>query len=497
MANRTGLSGKEMRTPEDLKLAAAIFWLNIHPDRAVDRVMSSIGVYRAWQNSPPDEFQNSLVVHSKNSSLKALARLLALIQDLRLTPHSDELLLRLNCLSEAQFSSYVRTHNFKQVVRNSITLPPVVLWDLGNNAANRYHSEIKSSRPGAELKIPDSRVKPIIHIHPAPFTSQGFGVKAPNATAHNIFFGTDRNHTSSHLKAQFGDERNEAGITYGVAEVSIPHVHKEGSIERPPKRFRIFSTAENPNLHIVIHKVTARTRQDWIESAKMIDSDGLLFIHGFNVTFDEALWRTSQLCHDLKFSGRKFCYSWASCGRVLSYPTDEATIDWSAAHLREFLRTITKNLDLRRLHIIAHSMGNRALLAVLENWQQADEETPISQIVLAAPDVDTGRFKQIAKVFGYYDQVTLYASRDDRAIKVSRAVKSLPRAGDANPPIVMTGLSTIDVTAVAGELFGLGHSYIAATSPVFRDLYYIIQEGLAPEKRAGVRKCDEGYYILS
>lgn len=42
------------------------------------------------------------------------------------------------------------------------------------------------------------------------------------------------------------------------------------------------------------------------------------------------------------------------------------------------------------------------------------------------------------------------------------------------------------------QLFGLGHSYIAATSPVFRELYYIIQEGLAPEKRAGVRKCEDG-----
>lgn len=486
-----------MRTPEDLKLAAAILWLNIHSARATDRIVSSIGVYRIWQNAPADEFQNTLVFSLKTSSMMVLEQLLAHLQDLRLSPQSDELLLRLNSMSEAQFSSYARTHSFKQVVRYSITLPSDILVSLGNDAANSYPSELEAGRPTAGPETPDIRVKPLSQIHPAPFTSQGFGVTAPNATTHSVFFGTDRNHISSNLKAQFGDERNQEGITYGVAEVSIPHVHKEGSIERPIKRFRLFPTAENPNLHIVIHKVTAHSLQHWIESAKVTDSDGLLFIYGFNVTFDEALWRTSQLCHDLKFAGRKFCYSWASCGRVLSYPTDEATIDWSVAHLREFLHTITQNLGLRRLHIIAHSMGNRALLAVLENWKHAEGETPISQIVLAAPDVDTGRFKQIAKVFGHYDQVTLYASRDDRAIKVSRAVKSLPRAGDANPPIVITGLSTVDVTAVAGELFGLGHSYIAATSPVFRDLYYIIQEGLAPEKRAGVRKCDDGYYILS
>ena len=486
-----------MRTPGDLKLAAAILWLNIHSIRATDRIVSSIGVFRIWHNSPVDEFQSVLAASTKKPNLMVLARLLARIEDLRLAPQSDELLFRLNNMSEAQFFGYVRTRSFKRMVKDSISLPPGIFGILSDAPIDRHYPELESSRPLAVSEIQDRRPKLVNHIHPAPFTSQGFGVAAPKATTYSIFFGTDRNHTSSQLRTQFGDERNEAGITYGVAEVSIPHVHKEGSIERPAKRFRIFTTAENPNQHIVIHKVTARTLQDWIESAKMTDSDGLLFIHGFNVTFDEALWRTSQLCHDLKFSGRQLCYSWASCGRVLSYPTDEATIDWSVAHLREFLRTVTRNLGLRRLHIIAHSMGNRALLAVLENWQSAEGETPISQIVLAAPDVDTGRFKQIAKVFGHYDQVTLYASRDDRAIKVSRAVKSLPRAGDANPPIVMTGLSTVDVTAVAGELFGLGHSYIAATSPVFRDLYYIIQEGLSPEKRAGIRKCDDGYYILS
>lgn len=486
-----------MRTPEDLKLAAAILWLNIHSNTASDRIVSSIEVYRIWHNSPVDEFQNTLAASTTKPNLMVLARLLARIRDLRLNPESDELLFRLHNMPEAEFFSHVRTRNFKNLVQDSISLPPGILGALNDTNAVRDYPVLESTRPRAGSEFQNVRPTPVNQIHPAPFTSQGFGVTAPKATTYSIFFGTDRNHITTQSRAHFGDERNEAGITYGVAEVSIPHVHKEGNIERPVKKLRIFSTAENSNLHIVIHKVTSRILQDWIESAKMTDSDGLLFIHGFNVTFDEALYRTSQLCHDLKFSGRQFCYSWASCGKVLSYPTDEATIDWSVAHLREFLCTATRNLGLRKLHIIAHSMGNRALLAVLENWQTADGETPISQIVLAAPDVDTGRFKQIAKVFGHYDQVTLYASRDDRAIKVSRAVKSLPRAGDANPPIVMTGLSTVDVTAVAGELFGMGHSYIAATSPVFRDLYYIIQEGLSPEKRAGIRKCDDGYYILS
>ncbi|WP_122815444.1 alpha/beta fold hydrolase, partial [Pseudomonas viridiflava] len=92
--------------------------------------------------------------------------------------------------------------------------------------------------------------------------------------------------------------------------------------------------------------------------------EGLLFIHGYNVSIDAALWRSAQLCHDLKFPGLMLCFSWASLGSTTGYPADEATVDWSAAHLKEYLTNVTENLGLTSLHIVAHSMGNRALLAV-------------------------------------------------------------------------------------------------------------------------------------
>ncbi|WP_162868404.1 alpha/beta hydrolase, partial [Pseudomonas viridiflava] len=101
------------------------------------------------------------------------------------------------------------------------------------------------------------------------------------------------------------------------------------------------------------------------------------------------------------------CFSWASLGSTTGYPADEATADWSAAHLKEYLTNVTENLGLTSLHIVAHSMGNRALLAVLEDWENKPGATAISQIILAAPDVDAKRFKQFGRVFNLYEQVTL------------------------------------------------------------------------------------------
>jgi len=324
-------------------------------------------------------------------------------------------------------------------------------------------------------------------------------------TTYPIFYGTDRLREPGRA-VRFGGFRSEDTIAYGVAEVSIPHIHREGKLERPwlwPTR-----TKGNPNKHIVVHSNELMALDAWFTSAKEYlgnqgigqdpsKKEGLLFIHGYNVGFDAALWRAAQLCHDLRFPGLMLCFSWASLGTPGGYPADEATVEWSASNLRQYLMDVTEQLGLSALHIVAHSMGNRALLSVLENWKHKPDTTPIHQIILAAPDVDTSRFRQFGQVFDTFEQVTLYASRNDRAIAASRFVHSYPRAGDANPPLVMSSLATVDVSAAGKDMFGLGHGYIANVSKVFRDLFYVVRHRHKPDQRAGITKRDEGYWELT
>ena len=524
-----------MRTTADLKLAVAILVQNISTTNSHHRVVSSTLVFTAWRKSPAGEFASFLRQALRRPAAQARFDVIrSESSKIDLLDASTDLKNKLDTISveNASVKELVKQANFRSVVLHSTTQK--ARQDLARRSTESGQNNRRQvarapvvgtvvyprSKAGGEkpVKFPAEKVKRVFRDDSA---SSSIGHKAkvrspersaykqPSAkrsvevnqrfTTHKLHFGTDRLlNLGPAGAATFGDARGDGKVTYGVANVSIPGVHKEGALERPRRSFFTLSRLEeDPNKHIVIHTLTPLELSHWCRSARLEEGEGLLFIHGYNVSFNEAIWRAAQICHDLKFVGTMLCYSWSSSGKVLDYAADEATIDWSQEHLRKFLTEVTTNLGLSCLHIVAHSMGNRALLAVLESWQNEPGHTPINQIVLAAPDIDAGRFKQISKVFKKYEQVTLYASQADKAILVSTKIHKHKRAGNAEPPIVLDGLSTIDVSVAGADMFGLGHSYFATSKTVFRDLYYIIKQRFTPELRAGITLDELGYYKLS
>ncbi|MFC5694511.1 alpha/beta hydrolase [Pseudomonas sp. GCM10022186] len=480
------------RTSLELKIALAILNMNTSVRDPHKRLISSSQLILCWRNAPHGTFietvESRIVGKAKHERFKVLIKR---SQEIKITRHSKEVALILSGKQnrEQSISSVVREPRFQRLVKNSFSAPS----DLISEGRIRITSAPKDTDSHARL---GDTPREVVHYSGVPAQN--------NYTTYTIFFGTDRL-LESQRSVKFGGFRSDDKVSYGVAKVSIPHIHKEGKLERPTFLFRILK--DNPNKHIVVHTKALLDLEAWFESAKkqlatVLDQqsnhkEGLLFIHGYNVGFEEALWRSAQLRHDLKFPGLMLCFSWASLGSTKGYPADEATVDWSASNLKEYLTNVTQNLGLSALHIVAHSMGNRALLAVLENWENKPGATPISQIILAAPDVDAKRFKQFGRVFNLYEQVTLYASRHDRAIAASQLVHSYPRAGGANPPLVMDHLSTIDVSSAGKDMFGLGHSYVAEVSKIFRDLFYIVRHRHKPDQRAGITKKEEGYWELT
>ncbi|MEK6320120.1 MAG: alpha/beta fold hydrolase [Acidobacteriota bacterium] len=303
-----------------------------------------------------------------------------------------------------------------------------------------------------------------------------------------VFYASDRNPLPNvESRPHYGIKRNYGDLSYGVCEVSIPRDHRLGHIERPAV-WRL--NRENPAKHVVILKVSLQRREAFFtELAGRVAGGGkeaLVFIHGYNVSFEQAAKRTAQLAYDLGFKGAPVFFSWPSMAMASRYFADEATIEWVIPHLKQFLEELARWSGAEKVHLIAHSMGNRLLMNVLKAIaSEGDSLSPFREVIFAAPDVDFDVFGQVAPALVRDGRrLTLYASSEDRIVKVSTKVHRHQRAGQTDPVVVLPGIDTIDVSALDTGL--AGHSYYGDNKSVISDLIRLIRFGKPPAERCGI-----------
>ena len=374
----------------------------------------------------------------------------------------------------------------------------------------------KTAAPPTQAPVEDSRPEaaappPPPPPSPAPSTAERKSAKSAkkdgdsedkNYAVVRVFYATDRQPTGSSAPGSFygGDRANQEALNLGTVDVSIPREHRMGAIERPmiwKLEFR-----ENPEKHVVLLKVTPTPAEQFyadlsnkVQSSP--DKDIFVFIHGFDNTFEQAAWRTAQLSYDLGFRGAPIMYSWPSKGKISKYTQDEATIEWTAPHLQNFLETIAARANATTVHLVAHSMGNRALTRALTSIAASKPAVmPLfKQVILAAPDIDVGVFKQLAAIFPpSATRVTLYASSHDKALEASGSIHGYLRAGDSSSICVVPAIDTIDASAVDTSL--MGHAYYGDNRSIISDMFYLLQNGAPPDQRFGMHpaKSQEATY---
>jgi esterase/lipase superfamily enzyme len=324
-----------------------------------------------------------------------------------------------------------------------------------------------------------------------------------------VFYGTDRTVEPDPKRLQYGTERGHK-LQLGRALVTVPTAHKVPNIERPwvvelPYfKYKIYEEKEDPDQHFTMQEIAALSKDQLLvyvkerlaKSAKFKDH-AFVFVHGFNTSFDAAIYRTAQIAYDLKFDGAPFVYSWPSGGKVASYTYDRGSAEQAEPQLTEFLDMVIKESGAKSISLIAHSMGNELLLRVLERMKPSvPKGVVISQVILAAPDVDRDKFTNIAReITNFAKGVTLYAASNDKALGYSaRFWGGVPRAGDvpSTGPLIIPGVDTIDVTAVSTDSLGLNHSGYAESQTLLTDIGLLLQTGLRPpDKRVpGLLKID-------
>jgi len=313
------------------------------------------------------------------------------------------------------------------------------------------------------------------------------GVLTAYSGLHRDFLATE----AKPEKPGYGGERGQ--LTMGTCEVSIPRNHQPGELEGPS--ILRFEFRQDPQRHVVLLDVNPLSEDAFQAGLKArvqqsVDKDAVVFVHGFNFTFEDAARRTAQMAYDLRFDGAPIFYSWPSQGGLFDYTVDENNARWTVPNLKRFLERIARQSGAEQVHLIAHSMGNRALTAALRDLSfEPDETRPkFNEVVLTAPDIDAEVFKNdiAPRIVKTAERVTLYASSNDKALLSSKKIHGYPRAGDSGPDlIVMPGIDTIDVSAVDTSL--LGHSYYGGNETVLADLFDLLHEAKPPDQRKWLR----------
>jgi len=323
-----------------------------------------------------------------------------------------------------------------------------------------------------------------------------------NATLVRVFYATDRMQIPTLIRGpKYDKHRSPFGkLHFGECEVSIPKTHKTGKLESPS--LLRFEFRPDPEKHIVLARTTSLAQEKFFESVSSAvqrseTREAFVFIHGYNVSFEDAARRTGQMAFDLNFIGAPIFYSWPSNGRTAAYIKDETNITWTAPHFEQFLSLLAQYSEANRIHIIAHSMGNRAVCESLKNLSLNPQNgIHFSHLILAAPDIDAETFAELAGALRQLtERITLYESSRDKALLASKKIHGYNRAGE--PLLIIPGLDTIDASLIDTDF--LGHSYFSDTWPLLSDIHAILFEDEEPSRRFGLQQMDNSagkYYAF-
>lgn len=322
----------------------------------------------------------------------------------------------------------------------------------------------------------------------------------------DVFFGADRAYERRRGEIEFTNDPGDE-LAYGVAEVSIPPNHERGVMESP--RWWRFEFVADPERHVTFQGFDLRSDDEFFTEVRGVvqqseTHQAFVFIHGFNTSFENGLRRTAQLHHDLGFDGAPIAYLWSSMGEAspLAYNRDTVAADRTAPRLERFLERVADETGAEHIHVIAHSMGGRALVQALERIGGRRDTAAFEQIVLAAPDIDREVFEELAaSILPLGERVTLYASDNDQALETSRRWHGgFERAGEITDEgiVMIEGMDSIDASSSRTDVFEFGHEYISSEVAVLEDVGELMSTGLAPPERSHVgfeeHALDNGVY---
>jgi esterase/lipase superfamily enzyme len=281
---------------------------------------------------------------------------------------------------------------------------------------------------------------------------------APGASTVDLFVATTRKPSDAPGQV-FTGERDRA-FNFADISVSIPpdSARKIGDVQ--------MSSADigDPSRDFVALRVDKLDRQEALRrfNARVARTPGrqvLVFVHGYNTRFGEAVFRLAQIVHDSGITAAPILFTWPSRGELLGYTYDRESANYSRDALELLLQGLQKDPAVGEIDVLAHSMGNWVTLEALRQMAIRDKRLApkIKNVMLASPDVDVDVFRrQFSELGADHPPFTIFVSRDDEALAASQKVwGDRPRLGAVDPEqepyksmFQADRITVIDLTAV-------------------------------------------------
>ncbi len=216
-----------------------------------------------------------------------------------------------------------------------------------------------------------------------------------------IFVGTTR--AIDPAVGLYGAERSE-NVLYSRFDVSIPPDRDIGKITWPRHG------KADPNRDFVTTRAVQYTSggafamdlRRSIGSANNPQREAVIFVHGFNTTFSEGLYRLAQLSHDLEMPGTIIEYSWPSIANPLGYVHDRDSALFARDGLEQLIGEV-KAAGADHIYVVAHSMGATLAMEALRQIAIRDNKDlldTIDAVALISPDIDVDVFRSQAQALG-------------------------------------------------------------------------------------------------
>ncbi len=286
-------------------------------------------------------------------------------------------------------------------------------------------------------------------------------------TPYTIFVGSTRTRDPASKAIRYTER---APLGYLSYDISVPPDRAPGEVRIPRRkgpdvRRDFVATAANRYASPQVFRGAIRSAL-----AGKPDSRGnvIVYVHGYNNTIGDAVFRLAQLTHDLQIDDLPVSYTWPSAENPLAYAYDRDSALFARDGFESFLTEVAQS-GARTITIVGHSMGSLVVMETLRQMAIRNDRTVLPKlngVVLMSPDLDVDVFRAQATRIGNLPQpFIIFTSSRDKALRLSARLTGLP-ARLGNLPDV-EAVADLDVTVIDVSNFGTGglDHFAAAENP--------------------------------